>query len=602
VRGITQALRLTWQTSRVLTGLFVLLTLVGAMPALVTAWLTKLLLDLLTSGHAGTRQVVWLGLALALTALVSALTPFCLQFAQKETERRIGLVAQDRLFASTERFTGMARFEDPAFLDKLRMAQQYGGATPGVVVGSALSVTRTSLTALGFLGSLLILSPWVPVLVLGSAVPVLFCELAIARRRAVMQGQLGPIERREFFYRELLTNVQAAKEIRLFGIGPFLRARMSAERTEANGRQTRMDLRELTVQAITGLVTSALAGVAVLWAVLAAVNGRISIGDIALLLAAIAAVQTAVLGLMRDLGNAHQQLLLFASFLDVMDSGPDLPLPVEPQPVAPLRESIEFRDVWFRYGPEQPWVLSGVNLTITAGRTIGLIGRNGAGKSTLIKLLCRMYDPIRGTILWDGTDIRQFDPDQYRDRIGAVFQDYMKYDLTAAENIGLGDISRAFDRPMVESASRNAGSHDFVCALPRSYDTMLSRIFFEGEHGQRTVGVTLSGGQWQRLAIARAYARGERDLVILDEPSSGLDAEAEREVHRGLTEHRSGRTSLLISHRLGSLRAADELLVLDAGRIVERGGHDELLQLQGLYAHLFELQAEGYQVALPEAS
>lgn len=602
MRGIAQAFRLTWETSKPLTCLYVFLTLVGAVPTLATAWLTKELLDELTSGTAESGQVLWIGVALATAGLVTALTPYSTQFAQKETERRIALVAQDRLFAATERFTGMGRFEDPKFLDKLRLAQQYGGATPGVLVGTALSTTRTALMTLGFLGSLVILSPWLPLLVLASAIPVLFAELAVARRRATMQYELGPIERREFFYRELLTNLQAVKEIRLFGIGGFLRDRMSSERRDANGRQTRVDLRDLGIQTATGLLTSVLAGSALLWAVMAARNGRISIGDISLLVAAIAGVQSAVAGLLRDIGNAHQQLLMFRSYLFVLESGPDLPIPATPRPVPTLAEGIEFRDVWFRYGPDQPWVLCGVDLTIEAGRTVGLIGRNGAGKSTLIKLLCRMYDPVRGSIRWNGIDLREFDPAELRDRIGAVFQDYMKYDLTAAENIGLGDVGRSFDQAAIEAAALRAGSHEFISALPSRYETLLSRIFFQGEMGDLTVGVTLSGGQWQRLAIARAYARGDRDLVILDEPSSGLDAEAESEVHRGLTEHRTGRTSLLISHRLGSLRAADQLVVLDDGRIVEQGDHDQLLRRQGIYAHLFELQAEGYQAALPEAS
>lgn len=602
MRGIAQALKLTWQTSRSLTSLYVVLTLAGAMPALATAWLTKSLLDLLTSGDAPLDRVLWIGLALGVAGLLTTLVPFSTQYAQKETERRIGLVAQDRLFAATERYTGMARFEDPEFLDKLRLAQQYGGATPGILVGTALSVTRTALMAAGFLGSLLILSPWLPLVVLASAFPVLLAELWVAKGRAMVQYELGPIERREFFYRELLTNVQAAKEIRLFGIGTFLRDRMSRERREANGRQTTIDLRDLAIQSGTGLLTAGLAGAALIWAVLSARSGRISIGDISLLVAAIAGIQSAVAGLMRDIGNAHRQLLMFRSYLEVMDSEPDLPVRADPQPVPPLTGLIEFRDVWFRYGPDRPWVLCGINLTIGAGQTVGVVGRNGAGKSTLIKLLCRMYDPVRGTIRWNGVDLRDLDPVELREKIGAVFQDYMNYDLTAAENIGLGDLGRSFEPAMIESAARRSGAHDFVSALPQSYETLLSRVFFQDLSGRRTAGVTLSGGQWQRLAIARAYARGDRDLVILDEPSSGLDAEAEAEVHRGLAEHRSDRTSLLISHRLGALRGADRLVVIDDGRIVEQGDHDELLRRHGLYARLFELQAEGYQTSLPEAS
>ena len=234
---------------------------------------------------------------------------------------------------------------------------------------------------------------------------------------------------------------------------------------------------------------------------------------------------------------------------------------------------------------------------------MGLIGRNGAGKSTLIKLLCRMYDPERGSILWDGVDLRELDPAELRARIGVVFQDYMEYDLTAAENIGLGDLERLHDRERVTAAAADAGAHAFVSRLPRSYDTLLSRLFFQGEETaddtSGAIGVTLSGGQWQRLALARAHLRAGCDLMILDEPSSGLDAEAEYEIHRTLRQRRTGRTNVLISHRLNTVREADLLVVLDEGTVVESGTHEELVARGGTYADLFSLQAEGYLEVLP---
>src|SRR6185312_1681399 len=226
------------------------------------------------------------------------------------------------------------------------------------------------------------------------------------------------------------------------------------------------------------------------------------------------------------------------------------------------------RDVWFRYHPDHDWVLRGVNLVIPAGRSVALVGLNGAGKSTLVKLLCRMYEPERGTITWDGTDIRDLDPVTLRQRVGVLFQDYMTYQLTAAENIAVGDVSTLdpsdpHGSERLRTAARAAGVHEVIESLPQGYDTMLGRVFaaapaaLSAARGGRAEpadaragGVSLSGGQWQRVALARALLRREADLLILDEPSSGVDAEAEREMHGKLTELRAGRTSLLISHRL----------------------------------------------------
>ncbi|MGH8921158.1 MAG: ABC transporter ATP-binding protein, partial [Actinomycetes bacterium] len=376
----------------------------------------------------------------------------------------------------------------------------------------------------------------------------------------------------------------------------FLRSRMLAERRTADTHKRRMDLREFAVQGGLGTLSAAIAGGGLVWAVVQAHRGVISPGDVTMLVAAVGGVQGALAALTTSLASAHQQLLLFGHFLAVEQAPPDLVEIANPLPTPPLRAGIELRDVWFRYSDAQPWVLAGVDLFLPAGSAIGLIGRNGAGKSTLVKLLCRLYDPTRGAILWDGVDLRDMDVTSLRERIGAVFQDFMEYDLTAAENIAIGSVDALDDRARLVEAARRAGVDTTVDALPQGYDTMLSRIFFsEADKEDPTTGVVLSGGQWQRLALARALLRDGRDLLILDEPSSGLDAVAEHDVHTRLRSHRRGRTSVLISHRLGAVREADVLVVLDGGVIVEQGSHDELMATGGVYAELFGLQAAGYQ-------
>jgi len=348
------------------------------------------------------------------------------------------------------------------------------------------------------------------------------------------------------------------------------------------------------------VLAAAIAGASLLWALFTARSGVLMAGDIPLLIASVAGIQGAAAALVSEVTHADHKLVLFDHYLTITTAVPDLPVPAKPRPAPPMRRGIEVRGVWFRYSPEHPWALRDVNLTIPGGRSVGLVGRNGAGKSTLVKLLCRFYDPERGAIRWDGIDLRDMDPADLRWRISVVFQDYMEYDLTAAENIGLGDL-RDRDPYRLRSAARRAGIHETLAALPHGYDTMLSRLFpATNEHGSEnadpSAGVSLSGGQWQRLALARAFLRDRRDVLILDEPSSGLDAVAEHEIHTRLREHRHGRTSVLISHRLAAVRDADLLVVLEQGQVVEQGTHVELMAAAGTYAQLFTLQARDYQL------
>jgi ATP-binding cassette subfamily B protein len=336
------------------------------------------------------------------------------------------------------------------------------------------------------------------------------------------------------------------------------------------------------------LLSSGAASAAFVLIVLAAFAGRLTLGDITLYVSAVAAVQGALNGLFSATAGLHESVLFHSYFQALQALPPVLPVKTNPQPIAPLAAGLELRQVSFRYHPEQPWVLRDVNLKIPAGSCLALVGLNGAGKTTLVKLLTRLYDPTEGQILWDGIDIREFDPAEFRQRIGAIFQDFMRYDLTVRENIGLGNLAQINKLEQIQRVAQQANIHDELLRLPHGYETELSRVF--AEEGQ---GLDLSGGQWQKVATARLFVR-QADLLILDEPTAALDAQAEYDLYRHFSELMAGRTSFLISHRFSTVRMADLIAMLEDGRISEYGTHDQLLQRNGTYARLYNMQAESY--------
>ncbi|MBC9712403.1 ABC transporter ATP-binding protein [Streptomyces sp. TRM66268-LWL] len=575
-----------------LAGVLLLAVVEAALPVLA-AWLTKTVLDSLSAPVTGTGSVLGPAAALAGIGVAASVLPHGAKLLHAELGRRVGLLAQDRLYAAVNSLTGLGRFEDPAALDRLRLAQQCGQDTPPQIVASAVGLARSTITIAGFAAALVLLNPWLALAVLLSAVPALLTEIRLARARVGTALTVSPLERRESFYAFLLGSVQTAKEIRLFGIGDHLRGTMRRDRKAINATHSRLDRRAALAQTGPAVVAAATGAGGLVWAVDAVARGQLTVGDVALLLSGIAAVQGGLAGIAVMVAVTHQHLLLFGHYLEVTTQPPDLPVREKPLPVEPLTRGLELRDVWFRYSAQHDWVLRGVNLTIPVGGTVALVGDNGAGKSTLVKLLCRFYDPERGSILWDGTDIRELSPQELRSRMSGIFQDFMRYDLSAAENIGLGDVAHLHDTARIRQAAAQAGMDGTLVSLPRGYDTMLSRTFAEEGAGDHD-GVELSGGQWQRVGLARGLLRGAADLLILDEPSSGLDPEAEHEIHQLLLAHRAGRTSLLVSHRLNAVRGADLIVVLRGGEIVEQGDHDELMGRQGRYAALFRRQAEGY--------
>lgn len=569
----------------------------GLLPP-AAALATKILIDRLAGGPVQLVHVLPLVAILAVAGVGSALQPHAEAFLRREVDRRVRISASSNLYSAVDRFVGLQRFEDPRFLDQLQLARSVGISAPAQYVDNALSVTQALITVGGFAAALAVLEPWAAVSVVATAtVPALLAEASLSRRRAEAVTATSQAERRELFYANLLAEAQAAKEIRLFAIGPFLWQRMALEIKAVNHAHRRVDRRTLRVQSSLALFSAAVATGLLIWVVGGVSRGSLAVGDVVLTVAAVGSTQASLAALVSNVVAARYSLRMFEHYVAVTEAAADLEIPDDAAPTPPLQHGIELRGVWFRYADDQPWVLRGIDLHVPFGTTTALVGLNGAGKTTLINLICRFYDPQHGTVLWDGIDLRTLDPISLRRRIQAVFQDATAYDLTARDNIMLGDTSAEGNPDRITAAARAAHAHNVIAALPDGYNTLLTRVFYSGDDDRNDpqAGTTLSGGQWQRIALARALLLDDPDLLILDEPSSALDAQAEHDIHEELRRRRHQRTSLLISHRLNVVRSADQIVVLADGQITQAGTHAELVHCSGPYANLFELQSKGYR-------
>jgi ATP-binding cassette subfamily B protein len=565
---------------------------VGLAPA-TGAELTRDLINGLSAGHGNSLVLVALGIGA--TGVLTATVPKLVTYLETRLRRGLALRTQDRLYSAILGLDGIAYFERPEFLDRVRLAQQSAASGPDQVVASLLGAGQSAVTAVSYLAVLAAISPVVAAMTAVAAVPTFLVQLSLSRRRAGLAWRISSRNRRQLFYQMLMLDLAAVKEIRLFGLGAFLLGRLNRETRSINAAEERVDRRTFLGQAPLALLGGLILVGALLYVVDQARNGALTLGDVSAFVVAVTGVQVAIAAVVAGAAGTHQTLLLFTHYLHICTMSSDLPVPARPRRLPALSGEVTLHDVWFRYTDDGPWVLRGVTMTIPAGCSVGLVGLNGAGKSTLVKLLCRLYDPTLGQISWDGVDLRDVPVADLRARISAVFQDYVCYDFSVADNIGLGDVDRIADRSAVEHAARLAGADRFIAELPAGYDTLLSRVFISAED---TSGTALSGGQRQRVALARAMMRDRRDLMILDEPSSGLDPDAESETHRRLLETRQGAAALLISHRLATVRGADRIVVLDGGVIAESGTHDELIRVGGMYARLFEKQAAGYRAGV----
>ncbi|MDT8910560.1 ABC transporter ATP-binding protein [Amycolatopsis sp. PS_44_ISF1] len=588
VRGLPKVTRLTWQASRPLTLVLALVTLVSGLLPTATAYVAKLLLDAVVAAiqHRGsTSEVVWITLVqfgvLAATALSSSFTTI----AQTLLQERMALTIRHRVMAHSSELH-LAYFEGSASYDMLRQATQEAPTRPLSMMNSALGLGRTAITFGSMIALLVSISPLLALVALLAPIPAFISQSKYGSRAFWLTFLMSPIKRRMDYLSSLVTTDTYAKETKLFGLGPYFVDRFRRLGQVSYARQRKLTIRRNVSSTSWGLLSTLVGSAIALYIALEAVGGRLTLGDLALYTAAATSVQTSVSGLFTAFSGMYENNLYLDTLYRFLDTEPEIVAPPSPRPMPSTVEGhIRFESVSFSYpGAEEP-ALDGVSFEITPGETVAVVGRNGAGKSTLFKLLCRLYDPTGGRIRLDGVDIREYDPDELRTRISAMFQDYVTYQGTAAENIGLGDLDRLEDRPHIEDSARRAGADERIERLPSGYDSPLGRWFDQG--------VSLSGGEWQKIALARAFQR-EAPILILDEPTSALDAQAEHELFARLRTLAEGRTTLYISHRFSTVRQAERILLLDHGKVAEYGTHEELMTAGGGYAELFTLQARAY--------
>ena len=577
-----RTLRLVWRSSPLGSVALGLLTLVASVIPLAIAYVGKEIMDsVVARSHAATLR--WVLIELAAVA-AQALVQRALGLVRSLLGARLGLDI-NALILEKALTLELRHFEDAEFYDRLTRARREASSRPLSVVTETFQLLQNAITLAGYAALLFRFSGLAVLGLLAAAVPATIVEMRFSSTAFRMRNWRSPEARRLNYLEYVLANDDHAKEVKLFGLGPVLLDRFKVLGETFYDEDRRLSIRRAGwAYALSLLGTAAFYGAYASMA-LAAAAGALTLGNMVLYIAAFRQGQQAFQSILAAIGGMYEDNLDMSNLFQYLSIEPDPPPPALALPAVP-EQGIRFERVGFRYPGKETWALRGIDLFIPAGQRLALVGHNGAGKTTFIKLLTRLYEPTEGRILLDGRDLRAWDPEALRRRIGVVFQDFNQYQLKLRENVGLGSVDHRDDEARVLRAVERGGAEQVVANVAGGLDAQLGRWFKDGAE--------LSGGQWQKVALARAFMREEADILVLDEPTAALDAEAEHAVFERFQALAEGRTTILISHRFPTVRMADRILVIEGGQVLEEGGHAELVARGGRYAQLFSLQAQGY--------